>query len=138
MEHYSKRRGREAELNVVSAVKKLPGVLAAERIEQYSIDDQNGRDVRVTLSPDHYPITEVFVQVKSRKDAMNVFRRKFKKKHGIQTADELEQTLRSQRLIILNGQKDEDTIIDVYNQKLKGIIEHAQQTQEIQIFPDPS
>ena len=114
--------GGEREEYATQLFNSLPLVSRATSLEQYSEDDEQGKDIRIRLNPDSLKaflnrepsIQRVWVQVKSSANGV----RRFRKRFG-QSEEEKKDNLAAKKIIVVNTAKSEFEIIRDFEEQLR-------------------
>ena len=125
----------ETEILVASLLEQQPGVVTVIQSELNGPEDKRGIDLTVFLDPEIHGVDIVTIQVKSRREEIQRFRKKLSKREGIER-EHVADWLRANKFIVLNGRLASALLLERFNNGLRSIVQYEQESvKEIQIFP---
>ena len=113
-------KGEQSVINTIYAIHKLHFVKEIEEYPSYSPEDLEYKDLRVSIGVDEDRTEDVFVQVKSSRYGVKIFRQEICKAY-ILSSPEFTRWMFEKRLILIVGSEDEDKIRDGFTIQLEQI-----------------
>jgi len=111
-------KGFESEQRVLEALRGIG--FAAIICEHNGFDDQQKRDIKVSIKNNGHPAEVIYIQVKSSRKGVTSFYREIETISG--GAENIEVWLKKKRIIVINGQEDPKEICKCFLENLKRLV----------------